>query len=122
MTEYELIDLVGTHASSAQISAQMLITLCSGYLVVAWFVGKQLSRAQVMTVNALFIFFHLGLCFSWQNKMQVVSTLSKELVAQNPLRDAAPFEYIIPLSEVGIFMALLACLGFMWNIRHPKTK
>lgn len=54
MTEYELIDSVASFSDAGIAALMAYLTVTTGYLVTAYFVGKDLSTFQNMTVSSLF--------------------------------------------------------------------
>ncbi len=54
MTEYELLDLLLTAVDGGTAVIGIILTVVSGYLIVAWLIGEKLTTAQVMMVNLLF--------------------------------------------------------------------
>jgi hypothetical protein len=100
----------------------LFISLVSGYLVVAWLVGKQLARAQVVLINSLYITFLVLLAFSWTKRVFIGISYQSELMAMNPNRVEVLGPWLVPIISVLGIILILACLKFMWDIRHPKAK
>jgi hypothetical protein len=122
MTEYELADLLGSITGDTLVFIPLVISLVSGYMVVAWLVGKQLTRAQVVLINSLYIAFFVLLAFSWTKRVLVAMSYQSELMAMNPNRLEVQGPWLIPVVSVLTIITLLACLKFMRDIRHPKTE
>jgi hypothetical protein len=122
MTEYELADLLGSISGDTLVFIPLVISLVSGYMVVAWLVGKQLTRAQVVLINSLYIAFFVLLAFSWTKRVLVAMSYQSELMAMNPNRVEVQGSWLIPVVSVLMIITLLACLKFMRDIRHPKTE
>jgi hypothetical protein len=133
MTEYEIADLaVATQAiywQQAEVALgsmelvisvlERFMTLLSGFLLVAYFLGSKLTRVQVGILTALYLF--------WLSRM--VATLDILVVSGNAtlgemrkiapelVRDTPP---ILPLYAL-LFLLAAGSLYFMWTVRHPKT-
>ena len=104
--------------------ATVLFTLLFGYLVVAYFVGKDLSRTQSIIFTALYI---VAFAVSLGN---IASNAMANVALTYPLLDACPECEIPPLvSPEGTVLVCLvnlamltASLYFMWSVRHPKAE
>ncbi len=75
MSEYELADLVRSISADSLVFLPMLLSVVSGYLVVAWVVGARLTLAQVSLVNTLFVSVVMMFCFGWVNRVQLALVL-----------------------------------------------
>jgi hypothetical protein len=79
MTEYELQELAFSAAGLAATFTTLLITIISGYLLVAYVAGRDLSRAQVTLINILFAFtsalFLGGSVSSFSKQLNIVKQL-----------------------------------------------
>ena len=64
MTEAELVEMGLAHWSNAISIVGLTITLISGYLIVAYIVGAEMTRSQVITVNILYMGFAAFLILS----------------------------------------------------------
>lgn len=121
MTEYELADLVASTVANSLIIAPILISIASAYLVVAWVVGSKLDRSQVLLINGLFVSFTLLFGLSWARRIQVALSYQEELLKMNPNRMAELGTWLPPGAIIVYILIMLACLKFMWDIRHPKS-
>ena len=122
MNEYELQELAFSASGLGASFASMFITVISGYLVVAYLAGRELTRPQVTLVNA--IFFVTSSLFLYGT----ISSFAKQLSMVDKLRALNPDNYY-PLSTpiataiaVTFAIIIIASLHFMWSVRHPKTK
>lgn len=118
MTEYEMLDLVGTFQGMANAAIMSYLTIFTAYCVVAYIVGPQLTRSQVILTTGLFLIMELFMTWgTWtyfrgsRLLMEQVAGPAGELVP--PVK---PHQVITPLLLVGI----IAGLKFMWDVRHPK--
>ena len=136
MTEYEIADLaVSTQAvffqqlelaqgmgDRALGLLQQFGNLLFGYLLVAYFVGANLTRVQTAILTTLYL--------AWQARISAVlygisangGVLIEEMARTSPditLRLTVP-----SLMPTYVLLAglTLASLYFMWSIRHPKKE
>ena len=120
MTEYETADLAASYFSVGIAMVGLYATTTSGYLIAAYNVGHKLSTSHVLLISGLFLF--LGLLSIWgmYSYMRWASLLVASVpeVLPRPYRgELRPFHYGLVISFIGI----LACLKFMWDVRHPKA-
>lgn len=135
MTEYEIADLaLSTQAiywQQAQTSAAVLdslgmiidrfTTLLFGYIVVAYFVGKNLTRVQVTILTALYLVWQvrlMAIALTMLDRMERISVEMSKLDAEAP---GMPDSSIVVLAIITI-ACTLASVYFMWNVRHRKTE
>jgi len=123
MTEYEIADLVATYSSNLQDGQALFITIFSAYMVVAYTVGRQLSRFQVVFVTFAFLLFCSLMTLGGVQTLGVVWNYADKLYAFN-------HEEVIEARRsfnIGLFYGVRAllvagALTFMWHIRHPKAE
>jgi hypothetical protein len=134
MTEYEIAELAVSTQELYWQQAQVLQgtleqvfntfeyfgTLLFGYLMVAYFIGAQLTRVQVGILTTLYLF--------WVVRLGVVMNiiLNGGQITIGEMRKISP-DLILPNAPVwGPYAILtfltLASLYFMWTVRHPKTE
>ena len=121
MTEAELLEVATSYFGLSIDMLGLYLTLTSGYLIVAFFIGARLTIFQLVIVSTLyvfaaghairtiFIFTHRGMAFSALHGAE-----SGMHVSANPVI----FMTLIVFMAGGIF----ASLAFMWSVRHPKTE
>jgi uncharacterized transporter YbjL len=133
MTEYEIADLaVSTQeiffqqwelglgmGDRAFDLVQQFGNLLFGYLIVAYFVGAQLTRVQSAILTALYLFWQVRLCLL----LYGVGINGNILLGE--MRKISP-DFDPSVASVLAAITLLSCLAlaslyFMWSIRHPKT-
>ena len=100
------------------------VTVVSAYLVVAYVVGRELLRSQVIVINLLFVATTLltvfGNAITARNAIQAHYLGSLHVEEMTPLPES--LIYLIPLALIFIDLCLVvASLKFMWDIRHPKS-
>ena len=123
MTEYELADLIATQTGNGTSVLALFLTVVSGYLIVSWLVGHRLSPPQAALINTLFVVF-AGLCiFAWFTHFMSALSYQNELTVLNPQRiSPLQTEKIVIGTAVLLVIVMIACLKFMWDVRHPKTE
>jgi hypothetical protein len=120
MTEAEIIESVSLLATNVHDSFTIYLSLVFGYLAVAYLVGKEFSRFQVVVASCTFALAASTMAMSAITHMQGLSTVLQENPSQ--LTDltlwngAFWFWAIGSILWVGIFVSLY----FMWNVRHAK--
>ena len=134
MTEYEIADLAVSTQELLWLQSQVLQgnlqqafntleyfgTLLFGYLMVAYFIGAQLTRVQVVILTTLYLFWVVRLGVM----MNLVFISSHNTIDE--MRKVSP-DLIIPIPSFWgpyslLFLMTLASLYFMWSIRHPKEE
>jgi hypothetical protein len=103
----------------------LFFTVVSGYLVVAYTVGKNLLRNQVTFVNFLFI------VSTFMASTGVITAFRDGMIAYRKGADkieemtaiSAGLETVYLTAVVGLnILIVLGCLKFMWDVRHPKAE
>ena len=101
----------------------LLITLVSGYLVVAFVAGDRLNFQQVLIVNTVYLL--MAMLVLYGTVAMVGKAHGFEVIAYSMAGEE--FDGFIPRGDIAnsiaaIFgIAILASLKFMWEIRHPKS-
>jgi len=121
MSEAEIWELILLSQANAATYIAMLLTLISGYLVIAYLVGTKLSGQQILLVNGLFLLSAFSMAFPTFAAYERASfLLSLTSEAYRSPRSAgmhlAPGASVVVLSG-----AILASLKFMRDVRHPKS-
>ena len=124
MTEFELTTLMFGANEAGNMALALYMTAISGYLLVAYTAGFQLSRKQVLLINSLFIFFASAFTYS-----AVISFVGMRLysIAITEINQTMSEAYDIAENAfvVIVFLALLTgifgALIFMRNIRLEKN-
>ena len=138
MTEYEIADLAlstqeGIRQQVSLVQAQASVALSSvagftsvlfGYLIVAYFVGANLTKAQSVAMTLLYLFFMIINRAQFVGIMLGGQNLHKGLMEINPNATPLPLwsDAGIAITEVIVAAMIAASLYFMWSIRHPKTE
>ena len=119
MTQYEIIDAVGTFQGLAQSGLMNYFSILSAYLVVAYFAGTNLSRHQAVIITGLYLVMQLFVTWGIFTFFIATRILAETINAAGwqppPIK---PIYVVGPLLVFGI----IAGLKFMWDVRHPKTQ
>ena len=120
MTEAEAIENALLASGNAITSFTVYISVTFGYLAAAYFVGSNLTRAQVVIFNSLFVFASLSCLLSLDANLvtQSVATSQAPDLYPDRMTNQAGFWriYMDTLLAAGIF----ASLYFMIAARRSK--
>lgn len=121
MTEAELIEAASNNWSNVISLLTLFITVISGYLIVAYLVGKELKSEQVFLVNSLYGAF-IGFCLFAVYQMSSAAVENGNLAIElSTQRTVAPQKWL-PFAFLAIMVPMiLASFKFMWDIRHPGS-
>ena len=118
-----------TNASSNGLTAlAILLTIVSGYMVIAYLVGEKLTRIQVLLVNMVYIASGLSVLTSNYGSVLDSATARAEAAQRieelrsiaTPVGEAVPEIYAIIVAAVNSLFLIIS-LVFMWQVRHPKA-
>ena len=94
----------------------LYVTVTSGYLLVAYLAGKELTRLQAVIISVLFV------TLATFNTIAVVSYFQSAFYFGHTYgAGRAPYWPVYGLGTL-FFLGIFACLKFMWDVRHPKTE
>ena len=125
MTAADWVEMYGVTLSNMNGNIAVLVTLMSGYLVVAYLVGKRLTRSQLLITNALYLM-SAYLIISADFFLSLDALIArKEMALQIPELDFLYHKrqpsYLWPSLIAIIHSCLIvASLIFMWQVRHPR--
>jgi hypothetical protein len=99
-------------------------TLLFGYLIAAYFIGANLTKPQLVILNALYIILSLTSIFGLlAGGMQITEMqVNLELLADLSSVDPVLTEKIVWVAVATQIFMVLASLYFMWTIRKPKIQ
>jgi hypothetical protein len=124
MSEYELYEIVVGFTGNLEQSMAVLISLLSAYMIIAYSVGANLTKFQVLFISTCFTTVYIGVMQAQFFYLGETIYLAEKL---NLLRDSpsavegtGDISAIIFISVRVLF--LIGALYFMWNVRHPKTE
>ena len=99
-----------------QVSLGLYLTITSGYLLVAYLAGKDLTQLQVFIITVLFAVVAglnaLAVTSFWESAAYWGQTYGEGRAS------TLAWKAVAPVLGAGI----LACLKFMWDVRHPKAE
>ena len=122
MTEYELLDLVGTWKADTVSNGTSFISILFAYILAAYFAGAKLTRSQVVIVTILMLWHCSLTLFQIQLNMQSMIEYHELIRAEwsaPAVRNGMIMKWVIGTGSV---ISILAALCFMWSVRHPKTE
>ena len=129
MNELEVYQAMLGTIENAQSTGEMMVTLMTGYLLIAFFIGGRLSTFQVLFVNAAYLMLYSSAASTLVYTMGRVThfgrllddigssipsgtgTASIQNVYSTPI-----FLWLVPLLVVS------GSFYFMWTIRQPKPE
>lgn len=122
MTEAELIDAAQATWGNVISIIAILISLLSGYIVLAYVAAEKMTVAQVTIVNTLYILIYtliLGSNYTLTTRATEMAELSIQKSTERVLGPTPE----LPILLVIVFgFCVLASLKFMWDVRHPKEQ
>jgi hypothetical protein len=122
MTEFELIQAAQGAIDTAMEGVQWQLTMITGYLLIAYFIGTKLSTLQIAFVNLVFLLMHTNAVVS-----VVMGILRESYYTQQVLKISPETPNIGSFGEgavicvVSSLIVTAGCLSYMWSVRHPKT-
>lgn len=127
MNELEVYQAMLDTIENAQNTGEMMVTLMTGYLLIAFFIGGKLSRFQVLFVNVLYLMLYSAAASTLIDTMARVSHFARILEdtgSSIPI-DSSNIQYVYS-SQIYLWLVPLlvvsGSLYFMWTIRHPKPE
>lgn len=121
MNEAELIQHYWNAVENGMTTILLYVSVFTGYLVMAYLVGKRLTILHCLIATGAFLVFSafcIWGCIVFWNAAYVVATkvhaTSPEIlpIDQNPMF----------LTSALLAIGVLGALKFMWDTRHPKTE
>ena len=125
MTQYEMLDLALSHMGAVTDDITRAMAAISAYLYIAFNAGVRLTSFQAGLVSFIFVVF-VGQCMHGAAS-EAIGMAAWRCVAWNfgnfdECRVWAMEQWPYWGSYLGLSFIMLACLYFMWNVRHPKTE
>ena len=122
MTEIELIQAAQGATDMVMAGVEWQLTMITGYLLIAYFIGAKLSTLQVAFVNFVFLLMHANAVAS-----VVMGILRESYYTQQVLKISPETPNIGSFGDAAVFCVVASlivtagCLSYMWSVRHPKT-
>ncbi len=117
MSEAELLTLSQSTLSNAIALYAVIVTIVSGYLVVAYLVGSKLTASQVIIVNSIFVVTMVFSILAYFNFLYVGATYALEAKLINPDRTGFDSTSIAVFAGITNFLFVLFALKFMHDVR-----
>ena len=122
MTESELVEAAAMFYALVGDNLSLYLTATSGFLLVAYLVGDKLTALQMSVVSVLYVVFasvsaYLSIGYGVRGMGYTF-----RLKQMNPEMSVYA-HYAVP-STLGVVLlgGIIACLIFMWQVRHPKKE
>lgn len=127
MTEVEAYAALRSTTDYALTLGEQSIALLTGYLLIAFFIGKRLTFFQVSFVNTVFSLMFFSCQISLATNMVTVVHFTQSLEdmgSEIPIRGVQADNWLAtPFFALAVsIMMLSGALWFMWSIRHPKDE
>ena len=120
MQDADYLALMVEFNVAAMTAMGMYITVASGYLIAAYLIGRQLSALQAAIITVLFTWFALFMAIGTIGYFSRAAYFYESLLVKPP---GIAMNFWIIYVAVGFeLLGIIACLKFMWDIRHPKTE
>ena len=100
----------------------LIVTIISGYLVVAYVAGKDMTRTQVIIINTLYVLFMTASLMSGRAFTIRATELMQIAVELSDERLSSPWPDVIYFWRFVYLSAMAASLKFMWDIRHTAKE
>jgi small-conductance mechanosensitive channel len=113
---FELLRMEATYTLSL---GELSITILTGYLLIAFFIGARLTRFQVIFATAVYSVMYLSTAVSLSQSQAVLVYLTNSMQGSGSeipvVSSANP-----SLSYLVTGLLYLGSIYFMWSVRHPK--
>jgi hypothetical protein len=128
MNEYQLVDALNSTMAQSWTISQYGLSILTGYLLIAHFIGRKLTFFQVSFVNCVFLLMHILVVVSNIEVAKRVYLLSNKLQESgSDLGVQSLIEAVDSGTGPGWPAYLtggligVGCLVFMWSVRHPRA-
>lgn len=128
MTEYELGEVISNAASNGMTAFTVWLSIASGYLLLAYSAGSNLTTIQASIISVLYvvcsaIFSALTMIFCFRASLLagMKSTLFPDSVLPLGYSQSITDAVLMGLAMI-LLGGILASLYFMWTIRNPKVE
>ena len=124
MTEYEIMDVIGVNTGNLMTGSGIYFTALTAYLVVAYAVGRDLTRFQVGFINVVFILMNLMSALNFTTliirNLEMAGKITA-LTGSGRIMDEGESFVIVSLFVLMRLLMVIGAIVFMWQVRHPKT-
>jgi hypothetical protein len=122
MTEYEAVELGQIYFANFISSFGVFLTVVTAYLIVAYTIGSSLKPSQVSIINGIFLATTLFMTYGNFAYISAGSYYAVLGASMNPERHVFAGHLPGYVSLVISICVIVACLKFMWDIRHRKKR
>ena len=122
MTGSDWVEMYEMASSTSIASLALLISIMSGYLLVAYLVGERLTLFQVCVINTLYVMFAVTIVAGIFQSNWDIQFARNQMVLQIPevaiYRDSDDSNWPMITTLINSSL-IIASLIFMWQVRHP---
>ena len=128
MTPGDWIELLTGSQSNSMAAFALLLTIISGYTVISYVVGANLTRSQLIIATTLYSASSILVLLNMRSAMMEAARARYHLMSELDEFEYATdldLEQMLGMADIitlVIFALVLAPLIFMYQIRHPKVK
>lgn len=124
MSAYELNDLMMSWYTMMGQDANMYLALVTGYLLVAYYMGSNLSKIQCLVVSTFFVVWASSHVVALLSEMRAIMQIQEKLISMDEFHFQTPTESMsIALIFAGIQVGgIIAAIYFMWSVRHRASE
>ena len=115
MSEFELAELTFSLVGYGMTAMALYFTVTSSYLIIAYRVGKQLSRSQLIIVSSLFLVFAISLVFGTFSFFDAANNYG------GSSRNSVEY-WLAPSLAVAELIGFIALFKSMYDIRKSKIE
>ena len=125
MTVVELVGMSQGEANTAMMLSDAGLAVLTGYLLIAYFMGANLTLFQVTFVNIVFLLSRFANFLSLQGVVKINAYWNDKIREIDP---SIPFGVFgnadrgSILSWVVFTAVTFGAILFMWQVRHPKSE
>lgn len=119
-----LAELVESATSYFEIAVNILglyLTATSGYLIVAYLVGSKLTRSQMTIISTLFAVIATLSAYGATSWIRRAVYFTNQTRAADPAIPIPPNQFVWVVVGIVLLGGIIACLKFMYDVRHPNT-
>jgi len=122
MSEAELLEIANIMWGNTISILGLAITLISGYLIVAYIAGANMTRSQAVIINILYIGLALFLILSMMSFSYSAGELATTAFEMSTQLTTPPRTMLAYALGTFVAFCVAASLKFMWDIRHPQKE
>ena len=120
MTEYEMADLLTSTMNASVDVFSAYASLMVAYLVASYLVGQKLTNLQMAIISILFVVTASVMVWGTYSYISRAIPLADALEAMNPGVHYGAQPMTRNILTIAMSLGILACLRFMWDVRHSR--